>query len=352
MASNEMIDDSEGRIKNDIYEFDREEGITGKPPIPKIKIPIDDKNEITVWLYGKKAFKITQGNTTIQPYTKAQKIWYESDYYNRILMERLNDSFDLTGKKAREIALKIREQSGNKVNEIIKEKGFFTDMSDESAIVLNEVENVVIQRCDDTNIYNIHINGEAIKLTDAELFQGPDKFCIQYLNRFLKKIKITEEEWNLGFIQYFLTEGNYKILEEKVKSNNEIVVEKFKQYVKCKTVYDWKDTNSRTGHADSVYYDHEYQAVRISSEFISKFYDTNQINVKYKVTKEEFNNSLQGSYVKKGGITGKVEGGEQWFRMFKPEMFEITSAKIRHTEPTVQRQSIPGLEKFDLEETT
>lgn len=346
-----MTDDAEYRIRKDMEQMDTQEGITGKPQVPKIKIQLDDKREITVWLYGKKGFMITQGNETIVPHLKiqTQTTWYQSNYYLKMLSKDLRNHFGLTEEKARKIVVDISTQAGKKINEFIKNNQFTFDISEGSVSVLEGIDKVTILRCEDTNTYGIQIGKETIKLTDAQLYDGPYEFCIQYLNRFLQKIVISDEEWDQYFLPYILSKDHYEIV-EKIRSNEEIVTEKFIQYVKNKKVFDWRDIVSRTGHVDSVYFDQDYNALRMSPQFIDKFFETNNIQLKYKVTKERFNDTIQKFNVRRR-ITVKVDGDTKIFRMLDPAVFEITTANIIKTEPTAQLQFTPDLDKFSSEES-
>ena len=43
-------------------------------------------------------------------------------------------------------------------------------------------------------------------MTDKELYNGAQDFCVKYLNRFLKKIVISSEEWDKHFLTTILSE--------------------------------------------------------------------------------------------------------------------------------------------------
>lgn len=316
-----------------------------------INIPIGNKS-IQVKLLDKNEFQLNNGKQVVFPATRgsAQTVWYTSSHYRGKIANALIDFYEVTKKDAEKISNDICSKVQIRIHELNKEKAFKKPLGDELQAILKGINKVECTRSEDNNIYQIHIDGEIIRLKDKELYFGPSDFCVQYLNRFFKKIIIDSELWNEDFIPCILSEDMLVITEQKVESNIDVVREKFFQYVKNKKVLDWKDMDKRVGYKDSIYYDGKNKFIRISSALINSFFEREKISATHRVSIVDLNNNLrEKNFLIRKRLMSKVKNETESFWIFKPEDLEITEQDV--IRPIVKKEKKRDKEKsLDIEE--
>jgi len=202
-----------------------------------------------------------------------------------------------------------------------------------------------------TNIYQVHINERILQLTDKEIYDGPRGFCIQYLNRFLKKIIISNEEWDNVFIPNILSEEKLVPETDIVDSSTCVVTEKFVQFVQNKKVYNWNEIDRRSGYRVSVFFDTEKNVIFVSTDFINRFFESEKIPLTYKISPISWASHLHAnSFLIDKRQHGRIGNKVKTFWVFDPEKIMISTDDIEkeQKEEVVNNpvENQPSIEKY------
>lgn len=335
----------EYKIKKEMLDiFDKEDRIDIKERI--VEVPMDG-GKLNVVILGKNKFQINNGSEVIYPTTiGGDKPWYTSEWYRSKIKNTLIETCDLSKKESAKVINEIIKKVNIKTRELT-DSGDFLLENIELQDILCEIRKVTVIRSEDCNIYQIHLDGKTIEMTDKELYNGGLVFCVKYLNRFLKRIEISSEEWNELFLPRILSDGILEPETEEVSSNAEIVTEKFLQYVGNKKVCNWNDIDKRKGYRLSVYYNIDKNEILISSNFINKFFQGEKITRDYKITTIGWAGHLHNKgYLVEKRTTEKIGGGRSAsFWRFEPEKIEIKESDIEKESESKQTGSM-AIENF------
>jgi len=320
----------------------------------RIAIKKGDRRIAILQIMGKNKFCINSNNgEVIFPQTETKTPWQTSIYYRKQITKSLMKSCKLIESEAEDIVNILCAKAIKKIR-ILEGKGAFSrGLDDEKQDILGDIKKVSVARSTDGNIYNLHLDGEIIKLKDTELYDGPHPFCVQYLNRFLKKIIISKEEWDENFIPYLLSEKMIETEKEKMESNFDVIYRKFSQHIRNKIVNNWADTEKRTAYKDAVYLDVETGILLICGDFIQDFFERFRIAITYRITIQEFNSFLRldkGILIKERTQQRVGDNERKSFWRFDAGKLGITEENIAKEETLEQDttdKDAPKIEDFE-----
>ena len=294
-----------------------------------IEIPINEDTSATLKILGKNTFEIKNGHEVLLPPTKSKTAWFSSIYYRKIIKNALVNRYDLKPKDAERATNDLCASAEKRIKELTEEGAFRGQLNSEQEEILNRIKKVVCTRSDDGNIYNVYIYGEIIRLTDRQLYDSAREFCVQYLNRFFKKIVIDNEQWDEIVLPHLLSDRILIPDEDKIETKHDAVLGKFLHYIKNKKIHDWKETKKRISHNKSLFYDVEKQVVLVSSDFVNAFFEREKITFTYKISNIEFANFLrEKEFLTKKRITGRTGDKSIGFWNFNPEKLGISQKDI------------------------
>lgn len=317
----------------------------------KIVVPIgNDGRKLTIFPCEKKCFGLYDDKTILMEKTETKSEWFTNMFYQnkikKILRKQYKLTEDLMSQTMGTIIKEVENATKNNNEPKKKEK---SSIPPEDVIKL--VTSVGVVLSEDTNIYQIAVNGFTFKLTDEQLLYGSKSFCLKYMNTFLEAIRITDDDWRSTILPFILTQAkatreNEK--EERIESNNQLVVGLFSSYAKGKACFDWDDQQKRMHYQNATFYDKENNAIRISSEFIREFYQMENIKLRYNVTKEQFDAELRDQkFLVRKRITGLVNGIEKTFRLFSTEKIGISEKQVSKRTEQEPKDAILGVPPLD-----
>jgi len=302
---------------------------------PAFEIAIDNESKLNIWIPNAKSFKITnEKNKTVFPFTTSKGTsWYSSTYYRNKLIKTIKEKYDLKNSKAEDIIFNLCDLAGEHIQNLIDNPV----LSDEIQAIFDNIERVKVTRQDregpqDSNIFEIYIQDEIIKLTDEQLYSGPKEFCLQYFNRFFHILKIDPADWGLFYEK--LKEEKLEIDEEKIDSTLDNIIDKLLKYIQSKKVRNWLPVKNRRGHLDSIYYDCKKCIIKISSDFINRFFEREKIWSQYHISTQSLASKLKDEKVgllAGNATTGKTTSsnkGSVKFWNFYPDKLEISKDDI------------------------
>ena len=322
-------DQIEYQMKREVMDlFDNEDRINIEERT--VEIPMNG-GKLNVIILGRNKFQINNESEVVYPPTTVggNIPWYDRVWYRNKIKKALTDTCDITGKEMTKVMNDMCKKVNVKTRELL-DSGDFLLENIELQDILCEITKVTVIRSADCNIYQIHMNGKTIEMTDKELYNGGLVFCIKYLTQFLKKIKISSEEWDETFLPHILSDGILEPETEEIASNAEMVTEKFLQYIGNKRVFNWNEVEKRKGYAISLYYNIDKKVILISSNFINKFFQGEKITRDYKITTIGWAGHLHNKgYLVEKRKTERI-GGEKMaaFWIFDPERIEIGEGDV------------------------
>ena len=326
----------------------------------KISIQIgNDGRKLTIYPCEKTCFGLYDDKTILLEKTRSNTEWFTSPFYKNKIKKILIDHYKITN----ENVLQTMESIITEVEKTTKNNGTEKKQKEKSSMppedVIKIITSVGVVLSEDSNIYQIIVNGSTFKLTDEQILYGSKTFCLKYMNTFLDAIRITDEDWKTTILPYILTQAKKTRemeKEERIESNSQLVVSLFATYAKAKACFDWDDQTKRMHYQNATFYDKEYNAIRVSSEFIREFYQTENIKLRYNVTKEQFDAELRDqSFIVRKRITGLVSGIEKTFRVFNPEKIGISEQQVnrrKDQEPKDAALGIPPIDAFNIDKGT
>jgi len=315
-----------------------------------IKIAADGLS-LSVLVLGKNKFQINNGSDIVYPTTVGgDKPWYTSEWYRNKIKKTLMEACDIRVKEADKVINDICRQVNKKVNDFMNNGSLLME-DEELQKVLEGIKKVTVIRSEDANIYQVHINERILQLTDKEIYDGPRGFCIQYLNRFLKKIIISNEEWDNVFIPNILSEEKLVPETDIVDSSTCVVTEKFVQFVQNKKVYNWNEIDRRSGYRVSVFFDTEKNVIFVSTDFINRFFESEKIPLTYKISPISWASHLHAnSFLIDKRQHGRIGNKVKTFWVFDPEKIMISTDDIEkeQKEEVVNNpvENQPSIEKY------
>jgi len=317
----------------------------------RISIKNGDRRVATLQIMGKNGFCINSNDgRVIFPPTETQTPWPTSTHYRNLITKALTKNCKLIESEADEVVNALCVEADKRIKWLKRRGAFSQSLDDEKQGILDKITKVSITRSVDNNVYNLHLDGEIIKLTDKEFYDGPYHFCIGYFNRFLKKIIISKEEWDEKFIPHLLSDEIIDTEDEKIDSNLDVVSGKFLQHIKNKTVYNWEDTEKRTAYKNSLYLDINTNIVLICSDLIRDFFERFKVPITYKTTIQEFNSflRLEKDLLIRDRSQQRVGDKERKsFWRFDAEKLGISEDNIAKEEPLEQNATDKDILKID-----
>lgn len=246
---------------------------------PSFEIDVTDGKKVKVTLYGKNFFELTNAGHVVVPKTKSNSVlWYESEYYRRMITNSIIEEYRMKKDEAQRITIKICKQAQELKGPVTRMEDQKDMPTKEEEEALNKIKKTVVVRSEDSNTYEIHMEGdEVIRLTDEQLYYGPTPFGVQYLNRFLKRVVISKEHWHTFFIPVILDPLTLEADNSRLESKADIVIEKLQKFLKNKRVYDWTDIKARAGYQNHLFFDIERNEVLVSTYLKSHFFEKEKL---------------------------------------------------------------------------
>lgn len=340
-------DQIEYQIKREVRDlFDKEDRIDIDERT--VEIPMNG-GHLKVIILGKNKFKINNGSEVIYPTTiGGNNPWYTSEWYRNKIKNTLIETCDLSKKESIKIVNIMCKNVGEKIRELIATGDMLIE-NEELQDILCEITKVTVIRSEDANIYQIHLQEKIIQLTDKEVYDGPRAFCIQYLNRFLQKIIISNEEWDNIFIPNILSEDKLVPEADTVDSNVCVVTEKFLQYIQNKKIYNWNDTDKRKGYRIAIFYDNEKHIVMIFTDFITRFFENEKITLSYKINTIGWASYLHAkNFLVDKRQHGRIGDKIKTFWVFDPDKVMISHTDIEkdQKEETHNDSNITSIDEY------